>query len=36
MHLGSFIFEINNNEQIEIESIKLVMVDAQETITRYK
>lgn len=34
MHLGSFIFEINNNEQIE--SIKLVMVDAQETITRYK
>lgn len=34
MHLGSFIFEINNNEQIE--SIKLVTVDAQETITRYK
>lgn len=34
MHLGSFIFEINNNEQIE--SIKLVMVDAQEMITRYK
>lgn len=34
MHLGSFIFEINNNKQIE--SIKLVMVDAQETITRYK
>lgn len=34
MHLGSFIFEINNNEQIE--GIKLVMVDAQETITRYK
>lgn len=34
MHLGSFIFETNNEKQIE--NIKFFMVDAQETITGCK